>query len=133
MDTMKFKAVMDYEGYEERFGKDEWNVLMEPIMTDCYIKAYNYYAENFSYEPVNAEWDRIHPDIEKIEEGTPEWTAYNKFVAERASVWVETHINKKITFKDSIIRFYVDPEEVVFTGYDPKHPECKVRMHLEEI
>lgn len=124
---MKLKAVMDYEGYPEYYG-EAWK-FVEPMLSEMYVIAYNAYAADFEFEPINKEFNRLYPDIKGMDEGSPEWYLYNRFVAQRATAWVDEHINKKLV-PNLTMRFYVSPNDVVFTGFDIMHPECKVSMHL---
>lgn len=123
----RFKAVMDYEGYPKYYGW-KWKHV-EALISKMYVMAYNAYATGFEFGPVNEEFDRLHPDITQMDEGSPEWILYNKFVAQKATAWVDEHINNTL-MANLTMRFFVSEDEVVFTGYDILHPECKVSMHL---
>lgn len=128
---MKLKAVLDFKMYPECYGKLGWK-LIEPVLSELYITCYNFYATKFEYGPVNDEWDRLHPEITGMEDGSAELKEYNRFVAERATKWVDENINAVLP--DNIpMRFYVSSDEVVFTGYDLNNKECEVSMHLEPI
>lgn len=128
---MKLKAVLDFKMYPEYYGKLLWKQL-EPVLSDMYVTFYNYYATKFEYGPVNDEWDHLHPEITRMEDGSAELKEYNRFVAERATKWVDENINAVLS-DNSPMRFYVSSDEVVFTGYDPNNKACEVSMHLEPI
>lgn len=130
MSNMRFRGVMEYTGYPERYGVS-WKSV-EPVMAQLYVMAYNRYANNFEFGPVNEEWETLNPDIRAMDEGSKEWKDYNRFVADKATAWVEEHINKEM-MSNLTTRFYVDDDEVVFTGYDIMHPECRMSMHLESF
>ena len=70
----RFKAVMDYEGYPEYYGST-WK-FVEPLLSKMYVMAYNLYADGFSFEPVNEEWDKLNPDVKGMDESSDEWIAY---------------------------------------------------------
>lgn len=92
---------------------------IQEAMQSELIRVYNMYADITNSgvtDKLNKEFDRLNPNYFKDNKGK-EWyemTEYNRFMADGYNRLVCDKFNK--SNESSILDFYVDPEEVVFTG-----------------
>ena len=99
------------------------------------LRVYNLYADrnnNGVTDLLNEEFERNYPDYFKNNSGK-EWydlTEYNTFMAEGYQRLVVDEFNK--TNISPILDFYVDPEEVVFTGMLKVNHDITINFCLKE-
>ena len=93
---------------------------LQAAMESELIRVYNIYADKTNAgitNRLNNEFDQLYPNYYEYNKGK-EWyelTEYNQFMADGYNRLVVDEFNK--TSISPIMDFYVDPEEVVFTGY----------------
>lgn len=99
------------------------------------LRVYNLYADrnnNGVTDLLNEEFERNYPDYFKNNSGK-EWydlTEYNTFMAEGYQRLVVDEFDK--TNISPILDFYVDPEEVVFTGMLKVNHDITINFCLKE-
>lgn len=92
--------------------------LQEAIQSEL-IRVYNMYADEANAgvtDMLNKEFDKLYPNYHEDNKGKQwyEKTEYNQFMAGGYNRLVVDKFNKNN--ESPILDFYVDPEEVVFTG-----------------
>ena len=108
---------------------------LEEVMQNELIRVYNIYADKTNSgitDLLNKEFDRLYPNYHENNKGK-EWyelTEYNKFMADGYQSLVVDELNK--TNASPILNFYVDPKEVVFTGYLKYDRNVTIDFYLKE-
>lgn len=93
---------------------------LRATMESEFMRVYNIYATRTNSgvtERLNDEFEHLYPNYFKNNKDK-EWydlIDYNKFMADGYTRLVCEELNK--TNESPLLDFYVDPEEVVFTGY----------------
>lgn len=62
-----------------------WNPITQWLAKSMYMEIRNKWVPlvNELIDDANHEWNMLHPEIGKMEEDSPEWKAYNKFMCEK--------------------------------------------------
>lgn len=108
---------------------------LEEAMQQELIRVYNIYADRTNSgitDMLNKEFDRLNPNYHENNRDK-EWhelTEYNKFMADGYQQLVVDKLNK--TNASPILDFYIDPKEVVFTGYLKYDPNVTIDFYLKE-
>lgn len=103
----------------KNLGMYEWIPGLKDLMKHELIRVYNIYAERVNSgitEKLNEEFANLNPNYFKENEGK-EWydlTEYNSFMANGYQRMVVDELNE--TNVSPLLDFFVDPNEVVFTG-----------------
>lgn len=92
---------------------------LQEVMQSELIRVYNMYADITNAgitDMLNKEFDQLYPNYFKDNEGKQwyEMTEYNQYMTDGYNWLVVEEFNKNSI--SPILDFYVDPEEVVFTG-----------------
>lgn len=108
---------------------------LEEAMQQELIRVYNIYADRTNSgitDMLNKEFDRLNSNYHENNRDK-EWyelTEYNKFMADGYQQLVVDKLNK--TNASPILDFYIDPKEVVFTGYLKYDPNVTIDFYLKE-
>lgn len=108
---------------------------LEEAMQQELIRVYNIYADRTNSgitDMLNKEFDRLNPNYYENNRDK-EWhelTEYNKFMADGYQQLVVDKLNN--TNASPILDFYIDPKEVVFTGYLKYDPNVTIDFYLKE-
>lgn len=100
------------------------------------IRVYNLYAEKTNSgitDELNDEFTRLYPNYFEAN-ADKEWydlKEYNQFMADGYQRLVVDEFNR--TNISTILDFYVDPEEVVFTGRLKVDHEVTIDFYLKEV
>lgn len=109
--------------------------LQEAMQSEL-IRVYNMYADETNAgvtDLLNAEFDVLYPNYYEDNKGK-EWyekTEYNKFMADGYNRLVVDKYNKNNV--SPILDFYVDPEEVVFTGYLKVDRNVTIDFYMKKV
>lgn len=100
------------------------------------IRVYNIYADKTNSgitDELNEEFDRLNPNYFK-KNADKEWydlTEYNKFMADGYQRLIVDEFNK--TNISPILDFYVNPNEVTFTGYLKVDHKITIDFYLKSV
>lgn len=109
---------------------------LEEAMKHELMRVYNIYAERTNSgitDKLNEEFKLLNPNYHERNKDK-EWyelTEYNRFMADGYQRLVADELNK--TNASPILNFYVDPEEVVFTGYLKNDYNVTIDFSIELI
>lgn len=134
MTEMIMKVEFVYEGLKG--SKLRFIPGIKRIMESEYIKAYSTYAEEANSgitDMLNDEWKRLYPNYfeDNKDKEWDELTEYNEFIAEGYTLYICSKLNRDDEYS-SILGFYVDPKEVVFTGYLKADPNVTIQFYLKD-
>lgn len=128
-----YKVYFNVKGLNEsmyRFIKG-----LEEAMQQELIRVYNIYADRTNSgitDMLNKEFDRLNPNYFKNNKDK-EWyemTEYNKFMADGYQRLIVDELNKNNA--SQILNFYIDPEEIVFTGYLKVDRNITIDFYMKE-
>ena len=108
---------------------------LQDAMQSELIRVHNIYAEKTNSgitDELNEEFKRLYPNYFEENKGK-EWydlTEYNKFMTDGYQRLVVNELNKSNV--SPILDFYVDPEEVVFTGRLKVDRKVTIQFYLKE-
>lgn len=100
------------------------------------IRVYNLYADKTNggvTERLNDEFENLHPNYFKENEDK-EWydlIEYNKFISDGYQRLVIDNFNE--TNISPILNFYVDSNEVVFTGYLKFDRDVTISFYMKQV
>lgn len=77
--SLQFKAQFNYIGLWTTEQKRKAEIMLYKIRNEM-VNTTNPVLEEF-----NSEWNKLHPEINGMDEGSPEWNEYNKFIAEKCN------------------------------------------------
>ena len=109
---------------------------IERAMQEELIRCYNLYADITNAgvtDELNEEFNHLYPNYNE-ENKDKEWyelTEYNRFMADGYQRLVVDDFNK--TNISPILDFYVDPEEVVFTGYLKNDRNVTIDFYMKKV
>lgn len=109
---------------------------LQDAMKSELIRVYNMYADETNAgvtDLLNKEFDVLYPNYHNDNKGK-EWyelTEYNKFMADGYNRLVVNKYNE--TNISPILNFYVDPEEVVFTGYLKVDRNITIDFYMKKV
>lgn len=109
---------------------------LEASMQSELIRVYNVYAErtnNGITEQLNEEFGKLNPNYFENNKDK-EWydlTEYNQFMAEGYQRLVVDEFNEKNI--SPILNFFVNPDEVQFTGYLKVDRNVTIDFYLKEV
>ena len=109
------------------------NELVAEAMKSELMRVYSIYANETNSgvtEALNNEFARLYPDY-KWQEDWWDNVEYNQFMAEGYERYVVDKLNS-INISP-ILKFYVDPKEVVFTGYLKWDRNATIDFYLEQV
>lgn len=128
-----YYACFNVKGLETSIFRDIEG--LEEGMKHELIRVYNIYADKTNggvTDLLNNRFDQLYPNYFRNNRDK-EWyemEEYNRFMAEGYQRMVVNDLNRaKIS---PILKFYVDPEEVVFTGYLRFDPNVTIDFYLKE-
>lgn len=109
---------------------------LQEVMQSELIRVYNMYADetnNGITDMLNSEFDKLYPNYHKDNKGKKwyEKTEYNQFMADGYNRLVCNKYNKDNV--SPILDFYVDPEEVVFTGYLKVDRSVTIDFYMKKV
>lgn len=128
-----YKVYFNVKGFKESIYR--FIPGLEEAMQHELIRVYNIYADRTNSgitDMLNKEFDRLNPNYHENNKDK-EWyelTEYNKFMADGYQRLVVDELNK--TNASEILNFYVDPEEVVFTGCLKVDRNVTIDFYLKE-
>lgn len=76
---MRFVAQVNYEGLWSESDMRKAKIMLYKVRNQM-VDVTNPLLEEF-----NSEWNKLRPEINDMEEGSPEWSEYNKFIAEKCN------------------------------------------------
>ena len=109
---------------------------IQKAMQNELIRVYNIYADKCNSgitDTLNEEFDRLYPNYHRDNKDR-EWydlTEYNQFMSDGYQRLVVDELNR--TNASPILDFYVDPEEVVFTGRLKTDHKVTIDFYLKEV
>lgn len=127
-----YKVYFDVKGLEASLFKTVDG--LETTMRHEFVRAYNEYATKCNggvTDKLNDEFNRLYPNYFN-DNRNKEWyelTDYNQFMADGYQRMVVDEMNNS-NFSP-LLDFYVDPEEVVFTGRLKVDPNVTISIYLK--
>lgn len=109
--------------------------LKETMQSEL-VRVYNIYADKTNSgvtEKLNKEFSRLNPNYFENNKDK-EWydlKEYNQFMANGYQRLVVDELNK--TNVSPILDFYVNPEEVIFTGYLKVNHNVTIDFYMKEV
>jgi hypothetical protein len=117
MDEKRYRVAFKFDGLtESAFRNIEW---LRDSMQDEIVRVYNIYANktnNGLTKKLSEEFNLLNPNYFEDNKGK-EWTdftEYNTFISKGYERLVVDDLNKSNI--SPLLDFYVDPDEIVFTG-----------------
>lgn len=109
---------------------------LQEVMQSELIRVYNMYADetnNGITDMINSEFYKLYPNYHEDNKGKKwyELTEYNQFMADGYNRLVCDKYNKDNV--SPILDFYVDPEEVVFTGYLKVDRSVTIDFYMKKV
>lgn len=109
---------------------------LQEVMQSELIRVYNMYADETNAgitDMLNEEFDKLYPNYHEDNKGKQwyELTEYNQFMADGYNRLVCNKYNKNNV--SPILDFYVDPEEVVFTGYLKVDRSVTIDFYMKKV
>ena len=127
-----YKVYFDVKGLETSLFKTIDS--LETAMRHEFVRAYNEYATKSNggvTDKLNDEFNRLYPNYFNNNRNK-EWyelTDYNQFMADGYQRMIVDEMNNS-NFSP-LLDFYVDPEEVVFTGSLKADPNVTISIYLK--
>lgn len=127
-----YKVYFDVKGLETSLFKTIDG--LETAMRHEFVRAYNKYVDKCNGEvtdKLNDEFNSLYPNYFS-DNRNKEWyelTDYNQFMADGYQRMVIDEMNNDDF--SSLLDFYVDPEEVVFTGRLKVDPNVTISIYLK--
>ena len=127
-----YKVYFDVKGLETSLFKTIDS--LETTMRHEFVRAYNEYVDKCNGEvtdKLNDEFNSLYPNYFN-DNRNKEWyelTDYNQFMADGYQRMVVDEMNNS-NFSP-LLDFYVDPEEVVFTGRLKVDPNVTISIYLK--
>ena len=127
-----YKVYFDVKGLETSLFKTIDS--LETTMRHEFVRAYNAYVDKCNGEvtdKLNDEFNSLYPNYFN-DNRNKEWyelTDYNQFMADGYQRMVVDEMNNS-NFSP-LLDFYVDPEEVVFTGRLKVDPNVTISIYLK--
>ena len=127
-----YKVYFDVKGLETSLFKTIDG--LETAMRHEFVRAYNAYVDKTNggvTDELNDEFKRLYPNyfIDNRNEEWYELTDYNQFMADGYQRKVVDDMNKNEF--SPLLEFYVDPEEVVFTGRLKADPNVTISIYMK--
>lgn len=109
---------------------------LQEVMQSELIRVYNMYADETNAgitDMLNEKFDKLYPNYHEDNKGKQwyELTEYNQFMADGYNRLVCNKYNKNNV--SPILDFYVDPEEVVFTGYLKVDRSVTIDFYMKKV
>ena len=129
--TVEFD-IKGLEGSKVRFIPGIKHFMQSELM-----KAYSVYAEKANSgitDKLNEDWNRLYPSYFE-DNKDKEWydlTEYNEYMAEGYTLYICSNLNSDDEY-GNILGYYVDPDEVVFTGYLKADPNVTIQVYLKDL
>ena len=129
-----YQLIFDVRGLENStFNKIE---ELKDIMGNELIRVYNIYADKTNggvTEMLNKEFENLYPNYFENNKDK-EWydlVEYNSYIAEGYQRLIVDDFNKQNI--SPILDFYVEPTEIVFTGYLKLDKKVTISFYLKEV
>ena len=129
-----YQVIFDVRGLENStFNKIE---ELKDIMGNELIRVYNIYADKTNggvTEMLNKEFKNLYPTYFE-DNKDKEWydlVEYNSYISEGYQRLVVNDFNKQNI--SPILDFYVEPTEIVFTGYLKLDKKVTISFYLKEV
>ncbi len=129
-----YRVIFDVRGLENSmFNKIEG---LTDIMGSELVRVYNIYADKTNggiTEMLNKEFENLYPNYFE-DNKDKEWydlVEYNSYIAEGYQRLIVDDFNKQNI--SPILDFYVEPTEIVFTGYLKLDKKVTIRFYLKEV
>lgn len=129
-----YQLIFDVRGLENStFNKIE---ELKDIMGNELIRVYNIYADKTNggvTEMLNKEFENLYPNYFENNKDK-EWydlVEYNSYMAEGYQRLIVDDFNKQNI--SPILDFYVEPTEIVFTGYLKLDKKVTISFYLKEV
>jgi folylpolyglutamate synthase/dihydropteroate synthase len=129
-----YQLIFDVRGLENStFNKIE---ELKDIMGNELIRVYNIYADKTNSgvtEMLNKEFENLYPNYFENNKDK-EWydlVEYNSYIAEGYQRLIVDDFNKQNI--SPILDFYVEPTEIVFTGYLKLDKKVTISFYLKEV
>jgi len=129
-----YRVIFEVKGLENStFNKIE---ELKDIMGNELIRVYNIYADKTNggvTEMLNKEFENLYPNYFENNKDK-EWyelVEYNSYIAEGYQRLIVDDFNKQNI--SPILDFYVEPTEIVFTGYLKLDKKVTISFYLKEV
>lgn len=129
-----YRVIFDVKGLENStFNKIE---ELKDFMGDELLRVYNIYANKTNgglTKMLNEEFENLYPTYFE-DNKDKEWyelVEYNSYISEGYQRLVVDDFNKQNI--SSILDFYVEPTEIVFTGYLKLDKKVTISFYLKEV
>lgn len=129
-----YQVIFDVRGLENSmFNKIEG---LKDIMRSELVRVYNIYVDKTNggiTEMLNKEFENLYPNYFE-DNKDKEWydlVEYNSYIAEGYQRLIVDDFNKQNI--SPILDFYVEPTEIVFTGYLKLDKKVTISFYLKEV
>lgn len=129
-----YQMIFEVKGLENStFDKIE---ELKDVMGNELIRVYNIYADKTNggvTEILNKEFENLYPTYFE-DNKDKEWydlVEYNSYISEGYQRLIVDDFNKQNI--SSILDFYVEPTEIVFTGYLKLDKKVTISFYLKEV
>ena len=129
-----YRVIFDVKGFENStfVGIKE----LKDVMGDELLRVYNIYANKTNgglTKKLNEEFENLYPTY--LEDNKDkEWyelVEYNSFISDGYQRLIVDDLNKQNV--SLILDFYVEPTEIVFTGYLKTDQKVTISFYLKEV
>jgi len=131
---VNYQVIFDVRGLENSmFNKIEG---LKDIMGSELVRVYNIYADKTNggiTEMLNKEFENLYPNYFEDNKGK-EWydlVEYISYMAEGYQRLIVDDFNKQNI--SPILDFYVEPTEIILTGYLKLDKKVTIRFYLKEV
>ncbi len=131
---VNYQVIFDVRGLENSmFNKIEG---LKDIMASELVRVYNIYADKTNSgitEMLNKEFENLYPNYFEDNKGK-EWydlVEYISYMAEGYQRLIVDDFNKQNI--SPILDFYVEPTEIILTGYLKLDKKVTIRFYLKEV
>ena len=76
--NLQYEVQFNYEGLWNKEDQDKARFIIHYVQNEIVNTMNSLIIDEF-----NSEWEKLHPEINGMEEGSSEWKEYNKFIAEK--------------------------------------------------
>ena len=101
------------------FEGDGWDALTKYTAKELYMDLRNEWVPlaNEIIDGANQEWDQLHPEITGMEDDSPEWKAYIRFISEKYQPACDEITDKYLMmpYIRQLFKCGTDPESSDFT------------------
>lgn len=78
--NLQYEVQFNYEGLWNKEDQDKARFIIHYVQNEIVNTMNSLIIDEF-----NSEWEKLHPEINGMEEGSSEWKEYDKFIAEKCN------------------------------------------------